>query len=119
MSKKDDGLKAPDSSIVILRLLDSEGYSSHASNMVKKYWKRNIMDQRRKLRVQRAERAFSEMVKNKLDDADRIVLGKMMGLHARMNFDTGLRVGLSARLAEASYVNDGAGEEDTGKTGPD
>jgi hypothetical protein len=88
--------KSPlNSSVAIARLLDSEGFSDHVGAMVERYWKRNIMQARKAARIERAERAFSEQIISKLTDADRIVLGKWVGLQKKMSFDAGLRIGLA------------------------
>ena len=84
------------SSVAIARLLDSEGFSDHVANCVERYWKRNVLAVHKKNRVERTERAFEESVIPKLSDADKIILGKFIGLHKKMSFDAGLRIGLTA-----------------------
>lgn len=86
------------SAVVIAQLLDCEGFSDHTANAVKRYWWRNCCKPHAQARLAKVRRAFSEMVKAKLSDTDRIVLGRMIGLLSKMQFDTGLRVGLTAFL---------------------
>lgn len=93
-------MKRPDvnSGVVIAKLLDCEGFSDFTANQIKRYWLKNCQNPRLAPRVAKIRRAFAEMVRAKLSDADRLILGRMMAVHARQNFDTGLRIGLTAFL---------------------
>lgn len=89
---------AVNSAVVLARFLDCEGFTDYTAAQIKRYWLRNCKNPRLAPRLKRIRQAFSELVKAKLSAADRLVLGKMMAVHARMNFDTGLRMGLTAFL---------------------
>jgi hypothetical protein len=81
-------------------VLGGEGFGEHAANEVKRYWNRRVMSDRQAGRVERIRSAFSQMVADKLDDRDRVVLGKFLGLLCKCHFDTGLRLGLMTLAAE-------------------
>lgn len=84
------------SSVVIAKLLCSEGFTDHLGNQVEKYWKTSIMRNQAKRKIARLEKEFSEIITAKLDMKERMLLGRFIGLHKRMSFDVGLRVGLQA-----------------------
>ena len=88
------------SSIVIAQMLASEGCTDHTFNLIRRYWKRRIMNPRVARRLATTKKLFGEMVKEKLNDRDKIILGRMMGLHWRMALDTGLRIGLMGLVTE-------------------
>jgi hypothetical protein len=90
--------KVKKSIYLIAKLLGTSGFDSHAASCIKKYFKSRHMNKRQYNRYLKAKKAFSTMCHEKLNDADRIVLGKMMGLFQKMMFDTGLRIGLTAQL---------------------
>lgn len=88
------------STVVIARLLDSEGFTPHVANGVARFaLKQATVGQRR--RYKRTKRIFSELAKTKLTDTDKMVLGKFMSAKLEMSFNTGLRIGLTA-FAEMS-----------------
>ncbi len=87
------------SAIVIARLLSTEGFSDHVSGEIKRYALRQATRGQRQ-RWKNYKRAFSELVLAKLSEADRLVLGKMIGVMCKMHFDTGLRMGLTAFACE-------------------
>lgn len=89
---------APRSSVVIAKLLHSEGYTDFVANMVKRYWRRNLVDPNRLGRLASIERAFREQVIPKLTDGDKKVLGRFMSVNSRMQFDAGLRIGLMSAM---------------------
>ena len=82
------------SSVAIAKLLDSEGFSDHVGNMVERYWLRIVSANARK-KHRRLERSIAEMCK-KLDDGEKLILGKFISMHKAMSFQTGLRIGLTA-----------------------
>lgn len=83
------------SSVIIANLLDSEGFSDHVANSVEQYWMKNICRTPAKRRVRKLDKEITEMCK-KFTDAEKLVLGKFIGIHKKMSFDTGLRIGLTA-----------------------
>ena len=83
------------SAIVIAKLLDCEGFTDYTANQVERYWKQNAnLTDRQRRSLARVERALSELAKG-LSEGDRRVLGKFVGLHKKMAFETGLRMGLT------------------------
>lgn len=83
------------SACVIARLLSTEGFTDHLAGEVKHYAKQ-LATPGQLHRWKRNKRMFAEMVKAKLDDRDKIVMGKLIGALSKMNFDAGLRIGLTA-----------------------
>jgi hypothetical protein len=82
------------SSVVIAKLLDSEGFNDHVQNLVEKYWL-NVVSSAARKKHRRLERNIAEMCK-KLDDGEKLILGKFISMHKAMSFQTGLRIGLTA-----------------------
>jgi hypothetical protein len=85
------------SAIVIAELLSTEGFNEHTSSMITKYALHQATQGQRH-RFRKFKRMFSAMVKEKLTDADRLILGKFMAVKFKMHMDTGLRMGLTAYL---------------------
>lgn len=98
------------SSVVIAKLLDSEGFNEHVQNMVERYWLHTVNAAARK-KHRRLDRDITEMCK-KLTDGEKLILGKFISMHKAMSFQTGLRIGLTAFACkcnrEYEAVEDGA-----------
>lgn len=99
--------------VAVAKLLGTEGFSPHVAGLVRLYCLRNTSTPEQRRRFFRTKKAWSEIVKEKLTDGDRMVLGKFIGCLQAMAFDTGLRVGLTAFLhgcivtpAEAERMGD-------------
>lgn len=84
----------------IAKILAAEGFSEFAANEIKRYWRRRVVSPRQYGRLKQIKAAFGKMVTEKLDERDRIVLGKYMGMCMAAQFDTGLRLGLMTLVAE-------------------
>lgn len=82
----------------VASLLGGGGWNDEVSNTIRRWWRRNRMTEHRKKRLERGQRAFQAMVTEKLDDRDRLVLGRYIGLLVRQHFDAGLTMGLLTRL---------------------
>ena len=82
------------SSVVIAKVLDSEGFNEHVQNQVEKYWL-HISGPAARKKHRRLDRDIAEMCK-KLTDGEKLVLGKFISMHKAMSFQTGLRIGLTA-----------------------
>lgn len=82
------------SSVVIAKLLDSEGFNDHVQNMVERYWLHTVHASARK-KHRRLERDITAMC-TKLTDGEKLILGKFISMHKAMAFQTGLRIGLTA-----------------------
>lgn len=81
-------------------LMKASPWSAEITAVVKRWWKAHRLDLRRKGRFERHKIAFQSMVREKLDERDRIVLGHYMKLFARQHFDAGLTMGLMASFEE-------------------
>ena len=92
------------SSVVIAKLLDSEGFSDHVQNIVERYWMKNICTHGARKSVRKLDLEVGAMCK-KLTDAEKLILGKFISLHKRMSFDSGLNIGLTcfARKHDKEY----------------
>src|SRR5580698_7123 len=84
------------SSVVIARLLDSEGFTDYVANQVERYWRRNVAvlasDRRR---MSSLDKSISDLCRE-MPAVDKKTLGNFVGLHKKMSFDVGLRIGLAA-----------------------
>jgi len=106
------------SSVVIARLLCSEGFTDHVGNKIEKYWKAQIMRNQARRRIAKLEREFSEMIQSKMNAKEKLLLGRFISLHKRMSFDTGLRVGLQAfqmKCGESSVEDEGVASSQGGE----
>lgn len=84
------------SAIIVARLLATEGFTDHTANEVERYWKRRSgLSPRQQLQIAKLEAELSEMTKE-MSAAQRLVLGRFIGLRMKMAFDTGLKIGLQA-----------------------
>lgn len=83
------------SSVVIAKLLASEGFNDRVQNMVEKYWLQKVCNPAGRKKHRRLDRDVAEMCK-KLTDGEKLVLGKFISMHKAMSFQTGLRIGLTA-----------------------
>jgi hypothetical protein len=86
------------SAIAIARLLGTEGFTQKAANAVKRYARRK-RPAWIAARHERVRKAFGQMVRGKLDDADRHLLGRFLSQFARTYLDAGIRIGLGCRIA--------------------
>lgn len=84
------------SAVVIARLLATEGFTDHTANVVEKYWKKKSgLTARQEKQLAQLEKKFSKFMAN-VSIEDRLVIGRFIGLHKKMSFDTGLKIGLQA-----------------------
>lgn len=90
------GKAGPATSAVLARMLDSEGFSDHVANQVQGYWQR-ANTEKDVVEVERLRRGISHLTAA-MSEADRKLLGQFIGLHMKMGFDAGLRMGLAVRL---------------------
>ncbi len=86
------------SSVVIARLLDSEGFTDHTANQIERYWKKVArLSPRQQRQILRLEKEIASMAAG-LTEGQRLAMGRFIGLHKKMSFETGLRIGLTAYL---------------------
>jgi hypothetical protein len=83
----------------IANLLGGEGFSEYAANEVRRYWFARHVTREGKRRLGKVKKAFGEMVAEKLDERDQLVLGKFISVLCKAQFDTGLRLGLMTLAA--------------------
>lgn len=84
------------SAVVIAKLLSTEGFTDHVGNQVEKYWRESCgLSRRQQRQIKGLETALTEIAK-RLTEPERLALGRFVGLHKKMSFDTGLRIGLTA-----------------------
>lgn len=93
------------SAAVVAQILSAEGFSEYLANEVKRYWMKQICNPRAIARARHKKTAFSELVKEKLNEGDRVILGKFISLVEKMAFDTGIRVGLAAFMYGARVAD--------------
>ena len=86
--------------VAIARMLNAEGFTPHIASCVRRYARREMTVYQRR-RYGKAKAMFSAMVKEKLDDRDRLVLGRYISHIAGANLNVGIRIGLGARIALA------------------
>jgi hypothetical protein len=100
------------SSVVIARLLKSEGFNDHVAGIVEQYWRKTIIGPKGRSKMRKLDKEITDICK-KLTDADRLILGKFIAAHKAMSFDAGLRIGLTAfaRKTDKEYeIADKPGE---------
>ena len=84
------------SSVVIAKLLDSEGFTDYVANQIEQYWRHNAgLTERQQQQIVRLEKSLSDFMRDKTE-GEKQVIGRFIGLHKKMSFDTGLRIGLTA-----------------------
>jgi hypothetical protein len=96
------GNKRPrvNSAVVIARLLGTEGFTDHVANEVQRYWKhRSGLTERQRKSIDRLKKEFGEIMHG-MTEGQRLIIGKYFGLLMRMQFDTGLKIGIQALLTQ-------------------
>lgn len=86
------------SAICVARLLNTEGFTEYTAGEVKRYALRSNATTRQRQRYSQVKKAFADMVKEKLNERDKIVMGKFINMLSKMQFDTGIRIGITAFL---------------------
>lgn len=89
------------SAVVIARLLGTEGFTDHVAAQVKRYWMhRSGLTDRQRKSIERLKKEFGLIMNDKLGEGERLIVGKYLGLLMRMQFDTGLKIGLQSLLTQ-------------------
>ncbi len=89
-------MSALNSAIVIARLLGTEGFTDHTANEVERYFRnRSGLNDRQKKAISLLDKEVSNIMRH-LTKGECLVIGKFIGLHKKMSFDTGLKIGLQA-----------------------
>jgi hypothetical protein len=82
------------SAVVIAKLLGTEGFTDYVANQVEQYFRRRSgLTQRQKNSIKKLDAEVARICEN-MPIGDRKVLGSFIGLHKKMSFDTGLKIGL-------------------------
>lgn len=88
------------SAVVIARLLGTEGFTDHVAAQVKRYWMhRSGLTDRQRKSIERLKKEFGEIMHG-MNEGQRLIIGKYFGLLMRMQFDTGLKIGIQALLTQ-------------------
>jgi len=95
------------SAVVIAKLLGTEGFTDHLGNQIEKYWKNQAgLTDRQKRQLVQLDKAISE-ISHKLDVKERLAFGRFIGLHKKMSFDAGLRIGLTTHAVKNDKETEG------------
>ena len=78
---------------VIAQLLGAEGFNDYVAHKIEYYHKRRTFTERQRQRLEVTRKSFGKIM-SKLDEGDRLVVGKFIRLKDHMSFDAGLRIGL-------------------------
>jgi hypothetical protein len=88
------------SAVVIARMLGTEGFTDHVAAQVKRYWMhRSGLTDRQRKSIERLKKEFGEIMHG-MNEGQRLIIGKYIGLLMRMQFDTGLKIGIQALLTQ-------------------
>lgn len=93
---KFSGAKAPHSSVVIARLLLSEGFDEPLIAAIQQYAKITAPN---KERYEKHFHQFHEFTE-KLAKEDKQLIGRFVGRNMEAAFDAGLRIGITTRLKD-------------------
>ncbi|MGH9968461.1 MAG: hypothetical protein ACREBG_11620, partial [Pyrinomonadaceae bacterium] len=100
--------RAPNSACVIARLLNVEGFTDFVANGVEQYWrKKSGLTERQKRQIERLDKEVARIMASAAE-GDRQIIGRFIGLHKKMSFDTGLRIGLMTLIFRLSEEMDAA-----------
>ncbi len=92
--------KQINSAVVVARLLHAEGFSDYVANQVESYWRRNSgLTEIQKRGIEKLDKGIARITAG-MSEKDKQILGKFIGLHKHMSFDTGLRIGLTAHAVK-------------------
>ena len=84
------------SAVVIAQLLGTEGFSDFVANQVEKYWRaKSGLTKRQQSQINRLNKEITRICEG-MPEGDKLILGKFIGLHKKMSFDVGLKIGLQA-----------------------
>ena len=78
---------------VIAQLLGAEGFNDYVAHQIEYYHKRRTFTERQRQRFEETRKSFGKIMA-KMDEGERLVVGKFIRLKGHMDFDAGLRIGL-------------------------
>lgn len=83
------------SAVVIAKLLDTEGFTDYTANRCEQWWKRNrVKTDGQHRRIAKLEAALTELA-SKMSEAEKLLLGKFIGMKIKQGFETGMAIGLT------------------------
>jgi len=84
------------SATTIAKYLHAEGFTDYVANGVESYWRYQAgLNIRRLRQLEELEKELSRVMQV-LPIGDRLIIGRFIGIHKKMSFDTGLTIGLQA-----------------------
>ena len=84
--------------VKIAQLLDQEHFSDYTANQITRYWYHHSgLKDRQKRIFKQLKESFQEIM-SKLSKPETLVIGKFLGLHKKLSFDAGLKIGLMTLL---------------------
>lgn len=93
---------APSSANVIAKLLATEGFTDYVANGIEQYWrKKSGLTERQKKQLARLDKEVARIMAA-VPEGDRQIMGRFIGLHKKMSFDTALRIGLMTLVSRLS-----------------
>lgn len=98
------------SAVVIARLLDTEGFSDYTANQVEKYWKRSAKLSPRQLSKLKKLDSDITALSSKLTEGEKLAMGRFIGLHKKMSFEVGLRIGITTFVQKCNSPAEAGGK---------
>ena len=100
--------KAPNSASVLAKLLCTEGFTDYLANGIEQYWRnKSGLTERQRKQIARLDKEVARIMATAAE-GDRLIIGRFIGLHKKMSFDTGLRIGLMTLIFRLSKEVDAA-----------
>ena len=100
--------KVPNSACVLAKLLATEGWTDYLANGVEQYWRnKSGLTERQRRQIERLDKEVSRIMAA-AQEGDRRIIGRFIGLHKKMSFETGLRIGLMTLIFHLSKEIDAA-----------
>lgn len=94
---------------IVAQWLGAEGFNEYVARGIEYYEKSRVMNERQRTKFERIRKALS-VVMRKLEEPDRLVVGKFIQMKAHMSFDAGLRIGLLKHIQEVDEGSGGRGD---------
>ncbi len=97
-------MKPLNSSVVIAKLLCSEGFTPYLANQIERYWKRSSkLSKVERKNLEKLDKSLTNICKD-MSKKDKMVIGKFVGLHKKMSFQTGLKIGIQAFAVKENKI---------------
>lgn len=93
------GPKPPMQSLIpILEVLDTEGFTEYSAQLVQRYNRKKAKQHSSRMDAYEKKKTRLSKVMQKLNDGERLIVGKFFAQREAMALDAGLRIGLTARV---------------------